>query len=317
MQCVNCGKILPGGSRFCPYCGFAPVFQQASALPAATSQEAALRAAAAAGRGPAQTAFVLQASGSLSPANPPPRKRRGRSMGWIVFYAFMAILLLFTGLGVALHEIGSHVLGGLNAQYNARQAAAMQLYQEVRSQHPSVQDSLQDPSQSGWENDQQTDYGCALSSAGLRAYISLNSRLEYCLDQAAVYDDFAFQVQMQVLSGDAGGLVFRVASGESRMYVLQVTASGRYALFLDKDTNVGTFSSLASGTTSAMNGLTGGENTLMLIARGNTFDVFINQQFVPEGHDAAISSGRIGVLAVDDSSPTQVVYRDATIWQLS
>ncbi|HVU68190.1 MAG TPA: hypothetical protein VHD63_13710, partial [Ktedonobacteraceae bacterium] len=225
--------------------------------------------------------------------------------------------LLFTGLGVALHEIGAHVLGGLSAQYNAREAAAMQLYREVTSQPPSTQNSLQDPSQSGWENDQQTDYGCTASSAGLHAYINLSSHFAYCLDQVAVYNDFAIQVQMHILSGDAGGLVFRVPFGGDRLYVFQVTAAGKYALLFDKETNAATFSSLASGTTGAMHSFAGEENTLMLIARGNTFDIFINQQFVAEGQDAAIASGRIGVLAAEDSSPTQVVYSDAVIWQLS
>jgi hypothetical protein len=238
-------------------------------------------------------------------------------MGWIVLYAFLAIALLFTGLGVALHEIGAHVLGGLSAQYNAREAAAMQLYREVTSQHPSTVDSLQDPLSGHWSNYQQADYGCASNASGLRAYITSSKHLSYCLDETDDYNDFAIQVQMRILSGDAGGLVFRVAPDEKSLYMFQVTAAGEYALLFDRDADAGTFSSLASGTTGAMNGLAGQGNTLMLIAQGNTFDVFINQQFVAEGQDATLSGGKMGVMAADDSSPTQVVYSDALIWQLS
>lgn len=262
-------------------------------------------------------AFTAQPASLQVQQVPAARKRRGRSMGWIVFYAFMAIILLFTGLGVALHEIGAHVLGGLSAQYNARQAAAMQYYQQVMSQHPSVQDTLQDPSQTGWAQFQRTHESCAASSSGLQASIDDSAHFTYCLDQTIAYDNFAFQVQMHILNGDAGGLVFRVAYDENSLYMLQVASTGRYALLLDKDALAGKFSELASGTFSGINQLAGQQNTLMLIVRGSTFDIFINQQFVAEEQDATLANGRIGVMALDDNSPTQVVYSDAAIWQLS
>lgn len=256
--------------------------------------------------------------GTYAPPVTPP-KRRGRSMGWIVLYAFLAIILLFTGLGFALHAFGSYVQGTLSAQQDAKRAAAMQLYRQVTGQHPVLQDPLDDSSANSWQNFDETTYGCTKNAAGLRVYITDAAHFVPCLDTSISFTNIALQIQMRILTGDAGGLVFRVArtpDNSASLYFFQITSAGVYSLALDQDVATAKVSRLATGTTSAMNKQAGQTNTLTLIVQGDTFDLYINQQYLTQVQDATLATGGIGVLAADASSSTSVIYSNATFWSL-
>lgn len=270
--------------------------------------------------------FALSNQGLYLPppvAAAPARKRRGRSVGCIVLYAFLAIVLLFTALTVGVYEIGSHVLGKANARYQAEEAAAMQLYQQVTSKTPTLQDSLTGNGSSldNWSFYDYPSYGCALDSQGLRAHISASGRFVYCTSTiATTFKNVAFQIQMQIDHGDAGGLVFRVSSSAdgstASLYIFQITPAGAYSLYLNKDTKKALFSSLATGTTQAMNTQHGAANTLMLIAEGQVFDLYVNQQFVIQLRDATLATGTVGMLADDRTNAADILYSNAKIWDL-
>ena len=253
-------------------------------------------------------------------AIPPAPKRWGRSVGCIVLYAFLAIALLFAGLSVTLYEIGSHVLGNVQANSATTKTAAMQLYRQITSQPPAIQDPLTGSSSNLWQNFEASTYGCTLAQDGLHAHISDTNHFFYCLNTANFFANVAFQVQMQMLTGDAGGLVFRASTAaddsSSSLYLFQVTSGGSYALYLDKDTNTSQVSRLASGTTRAMDAQSEQANTLTVIAQGHVFDLYINQQFVAQVQDATLATGAIGVLADDHARPTDVLYTNAKLWDL-
>lgn len=253
------------------------------------------------------------------PAAPSP-KRRGRSVGCIVLYAFLAIALLFTGLGVGIHEIGSHVLGKAEARNDTTKATAMQLYQQVTSQRPTFQDPITDSSFNGWNTFEQTNYGCMLDTTGLRVHIKETDHFTYCTNTGYNFINIAFQIQMRFISGDAGGLVFRVtptADGSTAgLYMFQVAPTGGYTLDLDKDTSAAKFSVLATGTTQAANFLGQQASTLTLIAKGAVFDLYINQQFVVQVQDATLTTGTVGVLANDGGDSTTILYTNAKVWDL-
>ena len=249
-------------------------------------------------------------------AAPVKPKRRGRSVGCIVLYAFLAIALLFGGLCVTVYEVGTHALGNAPINSDATKAAATQLYQQVTSQAPAIQDPLAGSSSNLWE----TDDGCILGTDGWHAHVSDTGHFTYCLDTANFLTNVAFQVQMQILTGDAGGLAFRATteadSSTGSLYFFQVTSSGSYTLYLDTDTNAAKISSLASGTTQAMDTQAQQTNTLAVITKGNIFDLYINRQFVVQVEDATLATGGFGVLADDHTNATDVLYTNAQIWDL-
>ena len=244
-------------------------------------------------------------------------RRRGRSAGCIVLYAFIAITLLFTGLGVGLYEIGSHVLGNAAANYAATKTVAMHLYQQVTAQPPSIQDPLTGASSNLWSNYERATYGCTLTNDGLHAHISDKGYVNYCMENANLFTNVAFQVQMQILTGDGGGLIFRaLPNKDDNLYRFQVDSNGTYILSCDKGASSSRATTLASGSTRALDTQTDTTNTVAIIAQGSLIDLFINQQFVAEVHDSSLTAGGIGVLADDHTNPADVLYTNAQIWDL-
>lgn len=254
------------------------------------------------------------------PAPAPAQKaRRGLSTGWIVLYVFLGLTVLFTGVGVLAYQLGASFHASTQARADATRAAAMQLYQQITSQAPTLQDSLTDPNSNSWNLFDKGDYGCALDTNGLRVYINEVRHFIYCTYTAAHVDSFAFQVQMQISSGDAGGFVFRIeplnGNTSESLYFFSVTSSGNYKLYLDKDTQAGKISTLSSGMTQAMDSQSQ-TNTLTLIAKGSYFDLYINQEFVTEQHDTTLSFGPVGLLADANTDSTSVLYTNAKFWYL-
>ena len=260
--------------------------------------------------------------GMVPPAVPAQIKaRRGRSVGCIVLYAFLAIVLLFTGLGVALYEVGSHVLTNYGTSSTTTKTVAMQLYQHVTSQPPTIQDPVNDASYNIWGIFQKPTYGCTLKTDGLHAHISDAGHFIYCLNTISPAANIAFQIQMKILSGDAGGLVFRVDqsaadSSADSLYFFQVTSTGNYTVYIDKNTSTGQLSFLASGVTQALAAQPGQADTLTVITKGSVFDLYINQQFVVQVHDTTLPTGFVGVLANDDTQPGNVLFTNEKLWYL-
>lgn len=248
----------------------------------------------------------------LAPIQP---KRRGRSVGCIVAYVLLAVLIVFVGLGVALFEVGLHLASNVNAQ----KTAAMQLYQQVTSTQPDLTDPMVGTpgATTSWNVFQQANYACSLLSDGLHVKISDKDSYIYCTDDESSYSNIAFQVQMQILSGTGGGLVFHVSGSNSQsLYIFELDQDGSYQIYLAKDPST-TPTYLTTGTTSAANTSTGATNTLTLIEKGKQYYFYVNGQYVTHVQDATLTDGEAGVLASNSSSSTEVLYTNAKIWDLN
>lgn len=141
-----------------------------------------------------------------------------------------------------------------------------------------------------------------------------------CLAQAARYGDFTYQAQMVfVRSGqayDSGGLVFR-ANGTT-FYYFEIFESGRYVLGVcANNTCARTFSEgLAQAIPSFHAGLNQ-VNTIAVVARGNTFTLYVNNALVagPVTDPAATSSqGAIGLWCTAKDATTEVAYSNVKVW---
>lgn len=349
MQCARCAAPLTDDVQFCRVCGF-PVTKNA---PAPSGMETNSQPSGAPAMGasqgtfpPASSNFGFQefAGPPLAvpsappgwttsypmppaapgiyvpppvPVQPAPPARRGRSVGFIVLYAFLAILVVFVGLGVALYVIGSHALSTSASNQAAQRTAAMQLYQQVTSKAPTFTDPMTNPSLNTWSSYQQSSYGCSMQHDGLHVQIADTNHFYYCTDRtASLLSNLAFQVDMKVVSGDDGGLLFRLDNLAKSSYFFRINPTGSYQLYLLKSADVGSFSILAGGTTDAVNPSTDSTNQLTLIAQGSQFDFYINGQFIVQAQDASLHGDGIGVIASENTDSTEVVYTNAKIWDL-
>jgi hypothetical protein len=129
--------------------------------------------------------------------------------------------------------------------------------------------------------------------------------------------NFAFQVQMTI-HGDGGGLILRAgnaASNDIQGYFFALSSLGAYAFSVRQGASQSQI--LQQGVSPAINPGQGQANLLTVIARANTFYLYINRQFVINISDNNFKSGGIGLYALNISQITDVTFNDAQVWNLS
>lgn len=254
----------------------------------------------------------------LAPQIPPtPPKRRGPLAIMIV----ILVLLLVAGgvfAGIAIGQ--SHSSNTPVAQVSETPTAsptpnAAQLYQQVTSQTPTFTDSLQDPATSQWSVFEKTTYGCELKSDGLHIHINDPAHFGYCTSDRGKFGNFAFQIEMKILSGDGGGgITFRGDTQGGNFYYFHVYPDGVYHIYTEQNNQSDT--ELGSGNVSTFATGPGQTNTLTIIAQGDTFSFYANQKLVTQIHDSTYLNGYVGVMADDHTTAAEIVYTNMKLWVL-
>lgn len=134
-----------------------------------------------------------------------------------------------------------------------------------------------------------------------------------CNSNATTFSDFAFQVQMTIIKGDRGGLIFRENSLQS-FYHFNISKEGAYAL--DLYSNKGFVKNLINKSSNAFHTGFDQDNLVAVSAKGSTIDLYINLEHVVSLNDATSNTGQIGVTAQDDTNPTEVVFHNAKVWKV-
>jgi hypothetical protein len=142
------------------------------------------------------------------------------------------------------------------------------------------------------------------------------SSLRHWCDASQRFSNFAFEVQMTILKGDAGGITFRVDNALNIQYVFSAGQNGMCALSVIQGTTV--IKTLVQPTSrpSVHQGL-GKTNIIGVVARGNIITLYVNHQQIARVADSTLSSGLIG-LVVSSSAPanssTEVAYNNERVW---
>ena len=154
--------------------------------------------------------------------------------------------------------------------------------------------------------------GCGFSEGAYHASGSQRS-LFSCTASATNFSNFAYQVQMTITRGDAGGIVFRVDETKGTDYYLfRIGSDGSYAL--DIYNNNSYVSTLKSGPSSTIN--TGLNQSILVgvVANGSNISLFVNNKNIDSVSDGTYSQGVIGVAAVSFGNPTVAVFSNAKVW---
>ena len=145
-------------------------------------------------------------------------------------------------------------------------------------------------------------------------------RYTMCMGKATnLSGNFAYQVQM-VISGYAGGIIWRPDVKMTKFYRFSLGQNGTYSLHVvcsasecpNKTTDNDTSLREGSGLPVA-NPLTA---TLTVITKGNTLYLYVNGNFITSVQDSSSASGEIGVYAASsqDQNPTQVTFSNLKVW---
>lgn len=125
--------------------------------------------------------------------------------------------------------------------------------------------------------------------------------------------NFTFQVQLTIVSGDAGGITLRVAN--SNFYLFAIAPDGSYHFDVVNGSGLALPTVVKQGSSSAIQKGLNRPNLIAVVARGSTFDLYVNNQHIDTVTDGTFSSGNIGLVAEEVSNPTDVMFSNAMVWK--
>lgn len=220
-----------------------------------------------------------------------------------------------TGTAVAYANATSTAQAVATANAVATATALQNIYTSATSGTPVLNDSLAFNTGSGWdENLAQGGGGCGFNSGAYHASLTPKGYYFTCIAHNTNFSNFAFQVQMQIVQGDAGGLVFRANSSTYKYYVLSIGRDGTYFVSASKDFSHST--EIGYGQSPAFKQNAGQTNLLTLVARGNNMYFFVNKQYAGSINDGAYKSGQIGLMVDNRTGSTDVAFKNAQVWKL-
>ena len=162
----------------------------------------------------------------------------------------------------------------------------------------------------GWT----TSANCAFSNGAYHVTETKNKAFDTCPAPQSNFSNFTFQVTMNIIKGDIGGITFRGDDANNKFYAFIFDQTGSYALLAySRGTDP---RSLQTGSTASFHNGYGQANQIGVTPRGDTIQLFVNGQPLTSVHDTAYNHGQIGMIVYDSGKATDIAFTDAKVWGL-
>ncbi len=200
------------------------------------------------------------------------------------------------------------------AQATLTATALQNIYKQATSGIPALNNALSQANSSF----AYTSSNCVFTS-GAYLVTAPSGHYDYCPGGPS-FTNFASEVQMTVLKGDCGGIMFRTNATTGKYYVFEVCANGDYGVFLYVSPNAEDYQTLRVSNSPAVKTGLNRTNVIAVVAYGQHFFLYVNRQAIDSFSDTSYSSGQTGFVA--DSSgviggaaaSTDVAYNDQKVW---
>lgn len=220
-----------------------------------------------------------------------------------------------TGTSIAIANVTATANAQATAQVQATATALQGIYTSSTKGTPALTSSLAFQDGYNWDVYDTTDGGgCGYNGGAFHASVFKKGYYVACFAHATNYSNFALQVQMTILRGDEGGLIFRGNDTASKFYYFRIGRDGVYSLYVSKDNNHSL--PLIEDNTPFINTAIGQSNLLTVVAKGSTLYFYINKHFVGSASDSTYNAGEIGIFAGDNNNGTEVAFSNARVWAL-
>lgn len=258
---------------------------------------------------PARAATSIQASAL-------PKKSIGRRN---ILLAVLALLLV-ASVGGGFLFYASHLRPQpVSIQNHSLPSSPQALFKEVTDRKPLLYDLLTNGDTSTWPSlsDQSGAGQCLFEADGYHVIDSQQGTFSGCMSTGSFYVNFAFQVQVTILSGDGASLLFRGSLELNKFYRFQIDQYGNYGLLLNNNPSASVPSqTLRTGSSQYINMGLEQLNVLTVIATGSDMYLYINSHFITHERDSTLNEGEIGLSASDYSKSTEAVFYQAKVWPL-
>ena len=211
------------------------------------------------------------------------------------------------------------VLATASANVMATATTMQELYTQATSGNPTLNDSLQRQNGNKWDVVSNRGEGSCLFKDN--AYHAAALQADYlfaCFATSPSFSNFAYQVQLTILQGDYGGIIFRANGVNSKYYYFRVGKDGGYDISISHDSNSAHDHILKSGFAPSIiaTGLNR-PNLVAVLANESNFYFYVNQKFLVQVHDSTNQSGQIGVFGGDFASTSaDVSFTNAKVWKI-
>ncbi len=218
----------------------------------------------------------------------------------------------------ALAQQTATAIAGVTATAEAHASATAGVIQTATSGKLAYQDALNNANDpAGWDQNSQ----CVFTSNGY--HVKESSNLHGCKESAYTYRNAAITVDVRILSGQSGGLFFRINTdifNEYYGYLFEIDSAGRYRISVSGNYSRGSTSLQGWTTASALKQGNAATNTLLVIAQGGNLMFYANGVFLVQLKNANYTSGVVAFLARSDgtsTTPTEVVYSNLKVYPSS
>ena len=332
MQCPVCGTQLPAGAAYCPTCGSVTPYGVSSSG-VSPSDTTSVSSYAGSGQHPyaPSNPYAESEQHPYAPSNPytappPPPPPRRLSAGKTVL--LIVLVLLIVGAGGALYlrtappasQAQPHPSPTTQAQQVTATPSAQTpqaLYAQITQTTPALDDPLLMNGTNNWT--ETTSAGgkssCTFSGGVYHAIAPQKNTYMLCIAQATNFADLAYQVQMTIVKGEFGGMVFRADGSQTKYYSFFIDRYRNYTLITSVDNTGNRDYVLRKGTSTFIRTGLNQPNLLTIIARGSSIYLYINQQYITSASDTAYRAGQIGVFGGNNTqAPADVVFSHARVW---
>ncbi len=222
--------------------------------------------------------------------------------------------------GTAQANATAAAIARATAVAQAHAAATAGVIQTATAGSPVYQDALKNPNNpatqaANWDTNSQ----CGFSTDGYHVAEGTFSTLHGCRETSYTYLNAAISVHVTLLSGNSGGLFFRLSTdalGFYDGYLFEIDAQGRYKISTIND---GTIAPLRDWTAStAIKQGYHVTNTLQVIMQDSTYLFYANGVFLTSLTDLTYTSaGDIGFVATTNGTNADIVYSDLSVYNHS
>jgi hypothetical protein len=262
-----------------------------------------------------------------------PRRRRERELEELrpnkkkrIMVRFVVVLLLIAG-SVGIFSIiqysvqnVSNATATAQAEANATALAmanTLGITYPPKNTAPVIDDPLQDNSKgNNWEIDDPSNGNCKFIN---RTYDIDTDALEWCRAENTDFTNFIYEVQMKIVKGDGGGILFgNDLSSIWRGYYFAINQDGSYSVQAHTDKYDAV---LARGSSRSIRRGLNQTNVVAAVVYGRVIELYVNHQRIAVVGNSnpfiTFTHGRIGVVVIGSSSEqTEVIFQNAKVWKL-
>lgn len=289
---------------------------------------------------PAPASYASNNQGPYVPPPPPSSQPRRNRMGLIIGIVVLVLVIIIGGI-LALSHLGTQgsttnatptaaptqqPTQSPQSQATATAQAQASATAAVNSANPNpytpglgtlaLMDPLTDNSKGyAWDASVHTDGTCAFTGGSYHVSTPKTQFFYLCSAEVSDFSNFAFEVQLKVVKGDCGGMVFRSDSNTGKLYFFEVCQDGSYSFSRYLDFTGNNVKDLAGGSSAAIATGLNQTNTIAVVAQGSSLTIYVNKQKLSSATDSSFTHGQVGVFADSSNKPTDVAFNNAKVWK--